>query len=60
MGYDSIRGKSFDDRDELHRWLMDDTRTTGKMIVGILPFFHLYPDQRTYSILARKWKKSRS
>lgn len=53
MGYDSIRESPLMIVMKLHRWLMDDTRTTGKMIVGIsIPFFHLYPDQRTYSILA--------
>ena len=60
MGYDSIRESPLMIVMKLHRWLMDDTRTTGKMIVGISTLFFIFILISGLTVYwPRKWKKSR-
>lgn len=60
MGYDSIRESPLMIVMKLHRWLMDDTRTTGKMIVGISTLFFIFILISGLTVYwPHKWKKSR-
>lgn len=60
MGYESIRESPLMIVMKLHRWLMDDTRTTGKMIVGISTLFFIFILISGLTVYwPRKWKKSR-
>ena len=42
MGYENIRDSPLMGVMKLHRWLMDDTRTVGKVIVGISTLFFIF------------------
>ncbi len=58
MGYDSIRESPLMIVMKLHRWLMDDTRTTGKMIVGISTLFFIFILISGLTVYwPRKWKE---
>lgn len=41
-GYDSIRESPLLPVMQLHRWLMDETRTIGKIIVGVSTIFFIF------------------
>lgn len=58
MGYESIRDSPLMGVMKLHRWLMDDTRTVGKVIVGISTlFFIAILVSGIAAYWPRKWKK---
>lgn len=58
MGYESIRNSPLMVVMKLHRWLMDDTRTVGKVIVGISTIFLIVIlISGLVAYWPRKWKK---
>lgn len=60
MGYESIKGSPLMWVMKLHRWLMDDTRTWGKVTVGISTLFFVFILISGLTVhWPRKWKKSR-
>lgn len=60
MGYESIRESPLMGVMKLHRWLMDDTRTWGKMLVGISTLFFIVSLISGLVVYwPRKWRKSR-
>lgn len=60
MGYESIKGSPLMWVMKLHRWLMDDTRTWGKMLVGASTLFFLFILLSGLAVYwPKKWKKSR-
>lgn len=60
MGYESIKGSPLMWVMKLHRWLMDDTRTWGKVTVGVSTLFFIFILISGLAVYwPRKWKKSR-
>lgn len=60
MGYESIKGSPLMWVMKLHRWLMDDTRTWGKMLVGISTIFFIFILISGLTVYwPRKWNKNR-
>ena len=58
MGYESIRNSPLMVVMKLHRWLMDDTRTVGKVVVGISTlFFIAILISGLAAYWPRKWKR---
>lgn len=59
MGYESIKGSPLMWVMKLHRWLMDDTRTWGKVLVGISTLFFVFILISGLAVhLPKKWRKS--
>lgn len=59
MGYESIRESPLMVIMKLHRWLMDDSRTVGKVIVGISTIFFVFIlVSGLMAYRPRKWRKS--
>lgn len=60
MGYESIKGSPLMWVMKLHRWLMDDTRTWGKVTIGVSTLFFIFILISGLAVYwPRKWKKSR-
>lgn len=57
MGYETIRNSPLMPVMKLHRWLMDDTRTVGKVIVGVSTIFFIFI---LISGLVAFWPKKKS
>lgn len=58
MGYESIKGSPLMWVMKLHRWLMDDTRTWGKVLVGVSTLFFVFILISGLTVhLPKKWKK---
>ncbi|MBP6065113.1 PepSY domain-containing protein [Bacteroides sp.] len=58
MGYENIRDSPLMGVMKLHRWLMDDTRTVGKVIVGISTLFFIFIlISGMVACWPKKWKK---